>query len=479
VPFVVKRLKLFYKSPVKRSENNKIIAWKAGLSRKKMEQKMKKPVVIILLVFALLFVLAGIGATIFFTARNSGNFFSGRMETYATAEESKSLKVDAKSAVTLKVVDDAGTVTIVGADVESVEVKVVKTAYAPTQARAEEEVKTIKYDIKQAGNVITLTYDIPTANLANFPNVSVIDANQDTVDFVVTVPNETTVDVEARFGEANVSGTQGSVDIVNNFGDVTVKNIEGTVTVETDSGGVDASSINAGSANIKLSSGFGKVSLEKASGKDIQLDSNSGVLEMTNVRASGRVEMSTDFGDALFNSGSADSLNVKTNSGKVTLTTLNLRSALTANSDFGEISLEQVKATSYDLQTNSGSITADGVGGKVKAHSGFGSVTVRNADSATLDLSTQSGPVDFEGSLGEGPHTVYSDFGEINLTIPADSALNVDLKTDFGSIKSDIPITVVLSGDVEKSHQTGTINDGGDQLTVETDSGSISIRASR
>jgi len=163
----------------------------------------------------------------------------------------------------------------------------------------------------------------------------------------------------------------------------------------------------------------------------------------------------------------------------LTLDRLTLRGAVTAKSEFGEISLEQVRADSYDLETNSGSVTADGVSGKVKAHSGFGSVTVRNADSVTLDLSTQSGTVDFAGSLGNGPHTVQTDFGEISLTIPADSALNVDLKTDFGSIRSDIPITVILSGDIEKSHQTGTMNEGGDQLTVETQSGSITIQASR
>ncbi len=435
---------------------------------------MKKPVVIILLVVALLFVLAGIAGTLFFTFRSGGSVFNTNLVS-ASAEESKTLK--AEGPITLKVVDDAGSVTIVGAEVDSVEIEVVKTAHAPTQARAEAELKKIKYDIKQTGNAITIRYTVPNIQV-NIP-VNVVDANWETVDFIVTVPNETTVDVDAGFGEVSVSATNGDVKIVNDFGDVTVKNIEGGVTVETESGQVDASSINARSANIDLTSGFGKVSLEKASGKDILLHSQSGVLDMSDVRASGKVEMSTDFGDTLFNSGSASSLTIETNSGKVTLGTLNLRGTLKAKSDFGEISLEQVKATSYDLQTNSGSITVDGASGKVKAHSGFGSVTVKNADSVTLDLNTQSGPVEFEGSLGDGPHTVHSDFGEISITIPADSALNVDLTTDFGSIKSEIPITVVLSGEVEKSHQTGTMNDGGPQLTVETQSGSISIQASK
>jgi DUF4097 and DUF4098 domain-containing protein YvlB len=187
--------------------------------------------------------------------------------------------------------------------------------------------------------------------------------------------------------------------------------------------------------------------------------------------------MWTDFGDTLFSDGSAKSLTIETKSGKVTLSKLNLSGVLTVSDDFGNIDLEQVNAISYDLQTNSGAVTVNGAKGNVKAYSGFGSVTLTNAENVTVDLSTQSGSVDFEGSLGDGPHTIRSDFGEIHLTIPADSALDVDLKTNFGTIKSDIPITVTLSG--EQNHQTGTINDGGGQLTVETDSGGISINASQ
>ena len=93
---------------------------------------------------------------------------------------------------------------------------------------------------------------------------------------------------------------------------------------------------------------------------------------------------------------------------------------------------------------------------------------MRNAQSVTLDLKTNSGKVQFSGSLGEGPHHVKSDFGEVNITLPADSKLNVDLKTDFGGISSDIPLTVTLDGSTDKNHQVGTMNGGGDQLTVTT-----------
>jgi len=434
---------------------------------------MKRPFVIALLVIALAFVCLGIGAVVFFAANNgfpTNSPFDTR-NISSVLEESKTLKVDTGKPISLNILSAAGDVTVIGADVDSVQVKAVKTAYDSSQSRADQEVKTIKYTMEQTGNAITLKYELPKS--MNFSN------NVNTVDFIVTVPSETSVNVDGGFGEVSVSDINGAVTIVNDFGEVTAKNIQGELSVNTQSGTVDASSIDAGTRNIELSSGFGKVSIEKASGKEIRLNSKSGVLQMTDVQASGNVTMATDFGDASFDGGSAGTLEIITQSGKVTLSTLDLRGGLTARSEFGEIRLEQVKASSYDLETNSGSVTADGVLGKVKAHSGFGSVTVTNAEAVTLDLSTKSGPVSFEGSLGEGPHSLVSDFGEISLTIPADSALNVDLKTNFGSIQSEIPITVTLTGELEKGHQTGTLNEGGDPLTVETGSGSITIHVSR
>ncbi|GMV32977.1 DUF4097 domain-containing protein [Chloroflexi bacterium CFX2] len=429
---------------------------------------MKRSLVIALLIVALVFVLAGIGTVLFFTFDRGGRgFVFDQSLVSATAEESKTLNVEGR--VTLKVQDDAGNVSIVGGEGETVEVKIVKTSNALTQARAAEDLKNIRYQIEQDGNVVTLTYDLSRINTRDV----------DTVDFIITVPNEVIVDVNAGMGEVNVSGTNGNVIIFNDFGDVIVENIEGTVNVETKGGRVDASSINAGDGSIDLSSGFGKVSLEKATGKDIKLYSNSGLLEMNDVRASGDIEMSTDFGDIFFNNGSSNLLTVETKGGKVSLGQLNLRGALTVQNNFGEIELEQAKATSYDLQAGSGSVTVDGAQGKLKATSDFGSIIIKNAENVTVDLDTKSGSVDFEGSLGDGPHNIHSSFGEIHITVPADSALNVDLKTGFGSIESEIPITVTLTDTTKGSQQTGTMNNGGNQLTVETENGSISIEASK
>jgi DUF4097 and DUF4098 domain-containing protein YvlB len=435
---------------------------------------MKRPIVITLLVIALAFVCLGIGAVLFFTANGgfpTNNPFD-RRNISSELEESKTLKVDADKPLTLKVIDDAGSVTITGADVDGVQVKVVKTAYDSSQSRADQEVKGIKYTIEQTGSTITLKYELPKS--MNFSN------NVNTVDFVVTVPNETTVNVDTNMGEVSVASTKGNVVIKNDFGDVTVDHIEGALSVQTNSGQVNATSIVAGGENIDLHSDFGSVTLKKAGGKDIILASNSGTILLSEVRATGDINTTTDFGDTSFENGSGDALSVETNSGRVSLVKVRVNKDIKVQDDFGEIELDQVLASSYDLNTNSGSITVTGAEGKLKAYTDFGGIKVENAQDVTLDLKTNSGTVEFSGSLGAGPHMISSDFGEIDLTLPADSELNVDLSTDFGNISSDLPITVILNrgSNSDGDQIVGNINGGGDQFTAQTSSGSVTIHAS-
>jgi hypothetical protein len=432
--------------------------------------KMKRPVVITLLVIALVLVCVGIGAVLYFSnGLPMNNPFDGP-DIPSVLEESKTLKVDAEKPIILNVTDDLGNVTIVGADVETVKIDVTKTSYDSTQERADQEVKAIKYSIDQNDNTIVIKYEVPRMN--DF-------SEYNTVDFVITVPNETATKVDSNFGEVNISNTKGSVEITNDFGDVTVENLEGALSVDSNSGEINADSVKATGGEVDLHTDFGSIILEKVSAKNITAQSNSGTIKLTDTRATGDIFTKSDFGDIKYENGSGASLTTETNSGKVTLTKLKITRELNVDTDFGEIELEQAMAGSYDLHTSSGSITVDGAKGKLKGYTDFGNITITNADTVTLDIKTNSGNIEFSGSLGEDAHMVKSDFGNIDLNLPADAALNVDLKTDFGSIKSELPITVTVneSGGSEKSQIAGAINGGGDLLTAETNSGSINVKA--
>lgn len=437
---------------------------------------MKRPIVIALLIVALTLVCAGIVSVLFFFRMNgdfrTNNPFDQR-NISSVLEEGKTVKVDTEKPLTLKVIDHAGAVTITGADVETVQVKAVKTAYDSTQARADAEVKNIKYTIEQTGSTITVKYELPKS--MNFSN------NVNTVDFVVTVPTETTVDVDSSFGGVSVADIKGGTVIATNFGEVTVENVEGALSVSNSNGEMNVSSIDAGIKDIALNSEFGSITLKNANGKNVTLDSSSGTIKLGEVRATNGITTQTDFGNLTIENGSSDSLSIESSNGTVSLIKVRVNKEIKVENEFGEIELEQAFAASYDLHTSGGSITVDGAKGKLKARSEFGGIKIENAESVTLDLETNNGTVEFSGSLGEGPHIVNSEFGEVELTLPDDSKLNVDLSTEFGNIRSDLPITVTLNGTSNSNGDqiVGSINGGGAQLTVETNNGSVNIHASQ
>ena len=433
---------------------------------------MKRPIVITLLIVALALVCVGIGSVIYFANGFSVNNPFDRRNISSVLEESKTLKVDTTKPLTLKVADAAGDVTVTGGDVDTIQVKAVKTAYDSTQARADAEAKTIKYTIEQTDGTITLKYELPKS--MNFSN------NVNTVDFIVTVPTETSIKVDTS-GEVSVSDTKGAVNIDNSFGKINVQNIEGALKLSNNSGDIEATGIKAGADNIELNSDFGNITLEQANAANITFDSKSGKVSLKDVNATGDYNSKSDFGDTKFENGTATSVTIESKSGKVALTKIKVSKLIKVQDDFGDITLTQANAAEYDLHTNSGAITVDGVQSSLKASTDFGNIEVANARSVTLNLLTKSGNIEFSGSLGAGPHTVTNDFGNVTLTLPADSKLNADLKTDFGSIKSDLPITITLNGSSNSNSDqiVGAINGGGEQLTVHTKSGSVNIHTNK
>jgi DUF4097 and DUF4098 domain-containing protein YvlB len=323
-----------------------------------------------------------------------------------------------------------GDVTVVSGTSDQVVVKAHKTAWDFDLARAQADLVELKVITTQTGDTLNVNVQRPDE-----PVLAVGVIRPGTVDFTIEVPAQTSVYLVTNAGNISVSGlTSTSVLAHSTFGTVTLNDIT--------TGTVDARS-------------------------------NSGEITLKKVSATGSVDLHTDFGGITYTGGSGQSLSADTNSGEVTLQNLTINEDATVKSEFGTITLTDVTAASYDAHSNSGGITLDGAQGKVKLHTEFGDISVTKAKAVTLDLDTNSGTISFEGSLALGPHTVKTEFGSISLALPADSKLDVDLNTDMGRIKSDLPIT--LSGDQENDHWKGSLNGGGQTLNAKTNSGDITI----
>jgi DUF4097 and DUF4098 domain-containing protein YvlB len=340
-----------------------------------------------------------------------------------------------------------GDVTVIGGPGDEIVITAHKTAWAADTASAQADLDKLKVVVNQTGNVIDVYVDGPEQM------VTLGRSQPDTVDFTIAVPVET------------------SVYLVSDFGDLSASGIEGAVHFDTDFGGATLTNVTGG--GIYVRSGFGEIKLDQVNGDGIDVQSNSGEISLEAVQATGDISLDTDFGAIDFIGGSARSLTAKTNSGEIRLETLQIKERVEASSDYGGVTLNKVTALSYDLHSNSGSLTLVGASGAVKMRTDFGDVSLSDAEDVTVDLKTNSGSVDFAGSLGDGPHIIKTDFGPIRLQLPKTSALTVDLETDFGRVKSDLPIS--LTGDQDNGHWVGDINGGGVKLEAKTNSGEITI----
>jgi DUF4097 and DUF4098 domain-containing protein YvlB len=424
------------------------------------------------LIVALIAVCAGMIFVTWMGIREVGEQVSLESSNFsATDEEEWTLETSGSAQLILD--SSAGDITIVGAtDTDQVQIVAHKTAWGTTPSKADANLEGIRIDVSQNDDKITITFTAPT-------RITIHGSSLNTkVDFDIMVPLDTITDANTEFGDMEISNTANDVIARTSFGDIKVTDIAGGIDIRSDSGKITAQNIRADEEALKLESAFGNVALKDATGLSVTAHSNSGAVEFERVTTSSQAELTSEFGDVTFKTGNTGSLTAKTNSGEVELRDLSVDGLVFARSAFGAVNLDQVLAQSYELDTDSGSVTVEGCTGTVKASSGFGDVEVTQAAQANLDLFTESGAITFSGSLGEGPHNLKGKFGDIELSIPADSALSFDMETGFGSISSDFEVTI-NGGSLDEKHWVGTINGGGAELLVSTESGSISLESDK
>ena len=401
-------------------------------------------------------------------ARQSGVRWRIFANDIVSAESDEEQRFSADGPTTLDLKNDIGNVTIQAGTADEIVIKAHKTAWGSNQADAEATLENLKVIATQDDNNVTVRVE-PIDTVYAFA----FRARPDSVAFTITVPVNTTLLTQSNFGDIALSNTTGDANLQTEFGDISVTNTSGSLTVDTNSGKITAQEIQADGQLIDLRSEFGSISLEEATAGNINTHSNSGELKLGNIEVTGDITLGSEFGRIQFKSGKADMLSIEANSGAIILTDLVIEKPLTTNTEFGDITLLNVDAPSYDLKSNSGKVSLDGARGNVKAHSEFGDIEVINGEQVTLDLQTNSGSVEYSGSLGSGPHTLKTEFGNIDLTIPDDTSLAINLETEFGKVKSDFAIT--LNGEFSEKQLSGTINEGGARLTASTNSGNIAI----
>jgi len=402
-------------------------------------------------------------------AKGGGARWGGFSVNKALAKENEEKTLRVTGPVDLKIESSYGDITVeTGSDGE-VAVQAEKTMFGATEAEAKERLKDLQVVIEQDGNKISLSVQQP-------PEVDAlrIGPGQGSVKFTLRVPKETAVILHSSLGDVSLDGTTGDADVQSDFGTLTITNVTGEVFAKSNNGKVTGENL-AAEKKITLSSDFGAINLSQVSSAEVTISTSNGQIDLTDVEASGLLKTTSQFGSIHVGDSQAGTAEIRTSNGAIRLENVDVDGKVAVKSSFGSLTLTQVEAGSYDLDTQNGKIILEGGQNAIKAHSSFGSIEVLDAENATLDLSSNNGKLVFSGSLGDGPHKLKSNFGNIELTLPGDSALDIDMETDFGKIVSDFAITI--SGKIDNKHWNGTVNGGGEELVVETNNGNISLQS--
>ena len=194
---------------------------------------------------------------------------------------------------------------------------------------------------------------------------------------------------------------------------------------------------------------------------------------------SGGITISAIAGPAAVKSGSG-SVTIGRVGGKVEATT-------------GSGSIEVAGAANLEASTGSGSIHATAVAGPTRANSGSGSITIAQTGKGDVDVSAASGGITLTGVDGaarvnsssggiridgrpSGPWSLHTSSGGITITVPPDAAFDLDARTNSGSIDSAHPVTMEVTGRIDKRHIQGRVRGGGRLIEASCSSGTIRIR---
>jgi hypothetical protein len=406
---------------------------------------------------------------VFFSVRSFGapdirswNFQVGAPGITASADETKTYTVSTPAE--LEIINPVGDVTLIGTPDEEISISMHKASRGVDQKSANENLEKIAVNITQDGNSVKIEVPQPEGNIINPASV----------DFVIKVPQDTVVNADITNGNLDASNLANNAVLNSSFGSVNLSDLQkGSLTASSDNGSVTVHGVMSESQPIELSSNFGSIDLSDAVGSEISATSQNGEVTISKAETSGPITVENEFGQVLVENTRGKILDITSRNGSINVSGTRIDSTLTAKNDFGDIILHSTLSGAYDLKNKNGSIVLDQAGGAVTASSDFGSIEISNGESCNLNLSSQNGSISYQGSLGAGPHTLSSNFGSIDLSLPANSALTADLKTEFGEINNNFEITT--DGSQKEHHQTGKINGGGAVLNIQVNNGSITL----
>jgi DUF4097 and DUF4098 domain-containing protein YvlB len=345
---------------------------------------------------------------------------------------------------TLDVTTESGSIAITGTDANECRVTAKIAGYAPTEEEARELAQQVEIRLDSSGDTLKIRAEHPH-----------LESNRSIgVSYEITVTRRL------------------NVLCLSDYGSLRATNLQGAVKGKTSSGSIKAEQIDG---PVDLDTSYGSIECKNIAGPTTLVRSSSGSITATDVK--GEAKLVTSYGAVTCATFTGTSLDLKTDSGKIAISNASFRDCL-ANTSYGSVACDHLKGDSIKLRSSSGNLTLAALDApSVDVSTSYGNVKAQDITTAKLLANSGSGSINIvctPATSADLTAEVKSYYGSIDFTAPPGFTGQEDLRTDYGSIHTALPVTV--SGDITKTKITGKIGEGSGLLHLQTGSGSISLK---
>jgi hypothetical protein len=320
----------------------------------------------------------------------------------------------------LKVVSDRGSITVTAWDQADIKAVWHKRLFASGQSQADSTNTNTNPQFSVVGSVITLN-----------ANTQAAGAKGISTDLEIYAPKKLAVEISGHRGDVLVNSREGDVKIDLGRGDVTTEDVTGNVTADVRRGAIHADRING---NLTVTGRLQDVTFNEVQG---------------NSTVSGDI-----FGDLHI---SKLAKGVKVTTSRTTVEFPKLDGEMTMDS--GQLQIDQANGPLL-ISTRAKDLRLDSVAGDVRVNNDAGEITLDTGDKLPL-----------------GNIEIFGRHGDVHLHLPSKAQFGIQVTTRHGEVTSDFGELQVTNPDHGNSSISGRIGKGGPQITVNTDSGDVSVNS--
>ncbi len=333
----------------------------------------------------------------------------------STFNYSDELSQDLAAGSILHVDDDRGTITINVADGKTMKVSLRKKVRAEKQQDADDYNSKTKPQITVADKVVTLN-----ANVHGAGDKGV------TADIDLFVPRNTDLVIVSRRGNVTINGMNGSVQVNHQHGEVSLNDHTGDAVLNLESSSVRSQHVKG---DITIQGRANEVSLEDVDGA---------------------VHLSGEFQESVRLARVSKTVSFHSSRTDMEFSRLDGRLDL----DSGDLRADSMLGP-MRLTTRSKDIALEGLSGDLRLEDSNGTVEVGLRKPGNIQIDNRK--------------------GDVQVSIPPNTAIKVEARTHQGEIQSDFDEIKVDNHDRESS-ASGSIGTNGPRLVMNCEKGTIEIR---